>query len=204
MDYDFVEIGAYCADTLADTALANTRGLLIEPIQGYLDLIPFHPTITKVAVAIVDENTKAPLLYYIEPDDIKRHKLHPWIAQCNMIGAPHPWHLRYTEAWDHTGQSRDLTQLGIVRVCTVPTMTFTELVIKYEISSIKVLKIDAEGFDCKIINSMLNYTTILPKKIQFETNEIGGSEEIQLTRERLSYLGYTHTVDGQNTISTRM
>jgi FkbM family methyltransferase len=203
MDYDFVEIGAYWADTLADNATPTTRGILIEPIKEYLDRIHNFPLITKVAVAIVDEQAKAPLLYYVTQADIKQHGLHDWIAQCNMIGSPHPWHLRYTEAWDHIGPGRDLTQLGIVRVKTVPTMTFAELVTKYDISAINFLKIDAEGFDCKIINSMLNYTTILPKKIQFETNETASSEEIQSTKERLAGIGYTHTIDGQNTISMR-
>ena len=203
MTYDFVEIGAYFADTCVDTANQSTRGLLVEPIETYLERIPDFPLITKVPFAIVDEQTEEhPFLYYITQDDVKQHNLHDWIAQCNCIGRPHLWHLSYTEAWDHSGPSRDLTQLGIVRVKAVPCMTFKQLADKFDITAIIFLKIDAEGYDSRIINSMLDHTSILPKKIQFETNEMSNPITVQTALYRLTALGYTHVVDGQNTIST--
>lgn len=204
MHYDFIEIGAFCHDTLADTATPNTRGLLIEPVQEYLDRIKLDrfPLITKVSAAIVDVMPDEPLLlYYVPEEKVKQHRLHSWMTQCNSIGKPHPWHVRYYANQDGTGECTRLLRKGIVHVREVDLMTWSQLVTKYDVTSLDFLKIDAEGFDCRIVNSVLDHGS-RPPKIQFETNGTCPFDEVEETKQRMTSLGYVHRVDGANTIST--
>lgn len=203
MHYDFIEIGAYCHDTLVDTANHSTRGILVEPIKEYLDRIhcPF-PLISKVNAAIVDKFEGNLLLYYVPENKVKQYRLHNWITQCNSIGKPHPWHINYFSNPDGTGECTNLMKQGIVQVRTVPAMTYGQLLAGACATSVDFLKIDTEGFDCKIVNSAIDSKFRLPRVIQFETNGICPIEEVEATKARLTSLGYTHRIDGANTIST--
>lgn len=209
MHYDFIEIGTYRGDTLADNAKRTVRGLMIEPMVEYLDQLQLEdlPFVTKVPVAIVDKPTDTDLIiFFITTEDVQRHSLHPWMAQCNSIGKFHPWHVAYHNNPNGSGPERNLTKLGIVRARTVTCMTWKQLMKKYDVTSVDFVKIDAEGYDVRIVNSILDYCAQdnikLPPKIQFETNSTTEQIHQDLLRGRLASLGYNNVIDGQNTIST--
>ena len=70
-------------------------------------------------------------------------------------------------------------------------MSWKTLVNRYNIDSVNLLKIDTEGHDCEIINSILNTGSALPNKIHFEANILTDSEIIKRTLKRLIESGYT-------------
>jgi FkbM family methyltransferase len=201
MHYDFIEIGSHYQCTLLEFAPDNHVGLTIEPIGEYLFRLPNRCNVTKLAAAIVaDESVKEMDLYYVTERDIQRKGLHKWISQCNQLGSYHPWHLNYYRKPDVKVNPISLVQMGIVKTRKVPCMTFNQLVQKFKIETVDYIKIDAEGYDCKIVNGILD-SEIRPKKIQFETHGGWGTEEIDQVRSRLTSVGYQNEITPTDTIS---
>jgi hypothetical protein len=77
-----------------------------------------------------------------------------------------------------------------MRSHTCECLSWETLVNRYNIESVNLLKIDTEGHDCEIINSILNNKIVLPKKIHFEANILTDSEIIRKTLRRLIESGY--------------
>ena len=79
----------------------------------------------------------------------------------------------------------------------VETIPVNELIKRYNINSVKFLKIDTEGHDTIILNDWLdcceNNKELYPKRIFFESKDL--TEPIELTKinERLINLGYKLT-----------
>jgi len=180
MKYDFIEIGTSDFETLLQTTKGQI-GLSIEPLKLYLDRLPKNSHVIKVNCAISDRNGITDV-FWVDPNDIEFYGLPIYLKGCNTIIRP------------HTTTSRILKEENLeflLNQSQCEMITWDELVSRYDIESLDLLKIDTEGHDCVIINNILNsHSKILPKKIWFESNELTNPRFIDRTVERLIDFGY--------------
>ena len=208
-DYDFVEIGTCFFDTLIQECDDNTVGISVEPIFEYLASLPNKPKVSKVNAAVVAPKDmpedKLMDLYYVHPESVREHRLEGWLLGCNTINKPHAMHTNYhanVVLWFNTEdkstlQTRNLLEEGIVKNMKVRCITFKELVEHFDIGKIGNLKTDTEGYDCVLLNSILDYyedkKDMSPTKIRFESNPLTPKEQVEEITKRLQEFGYTVT-----------
>ena len=88
----------------------------------------------------------------------------------------------------------------------VPKTTLHTLLAKDGVSGIYFLKIDTEGYDViilhKFISDIAHTPTLLPHKIQFESNSNIPRKEVDQILSTLLHTGYTLTQRGEDTIVT--
>jgi FkbM family methyltransferase len=202
-DYDFIEIGTAFFDTLIEKATDDQYGLSIEPVKEYLDKLPDKQYVTKINGAVVADEDHAGLdLYYVDEQDIEKHNLGIWMAGCNSIGKPHDFHTHYTPApalWHNdeirsTLQTVNLFDYGLVKTRKIECFTYQNLIEKFNIGHVKLLKIDTEGYDAKILKSVIKYynsdINIMPNEINFESNAHSDKKEIEEVKTILINIGY--------------
>lgn len=197
MDYDFVEIGTSDFDTLIQTCPDSAIGLSVDPIQYYLDRLPIKPHVTKVNAAVSDSDGEV-ACYYVPEEKIRAHNLPQWVRGCNSIGAPHP---TVASVLMGAGLSADT----IIESFTILKLSITSLIRRYNIKSIKYLKIDTEGHDCVILAGYIDAVRqgVIPpaQKILFESNILTPRPTIDATISHLVALGYIQTsIGGDDTI----
>lgn len=169
MHYDFIEIGTSDFNTLIQKENPGI-GLSVEPLKIYLDALPDKEGVIKVNCAISDFDGVVDV-YWIDPQDIKVHNLPDWLRGCNSIIKPHPTAIAELFV-------RGLS--NIYKKTTCETITWETLVNRYNVTSIDYLKIDTEGHDCVILESILkSKAQILPKDIFFENNVLTSFESTQ-------------------------
>jgi hypothetical protein len=82
----------------------------------------------------------------------------------------------------------------LVKKIMVPCLTYKHLVDQYAIGFIEHLKIDTEGYDCKILNSIIDFykskAERLPNSLVFESNTHTDKLEVAEMKKRLIALGY--------------
>jgi len=211
MKLDFIEIGTADFETLVQKCSDTERGISVEPIKVYLDKLPNKKFVKKVNAAIVaDESLKSVHVYFIHENDIINYGLGGWLKGCNSVGKPHDFHVGYypdPSIWHKhpdrkTLPKRDLLSEGIVTCLEVPCMTFKSLMLENGINYVEFIKIDTEGQDSKLLNSILDFYEEsgldLPKKIVFETNAHNNPDDIKQVCVRLSNLGYQLNIDLNN------
>lgn len=170
IDYDFVEIGTSDFDNLIETADDTVKGLSIEPVKIYFDKLPSKANVKKLNCAVSDKDAEL-TCYWVHPDDIVEHSLPNWVRGCGTINHQHPLIIEQLS-------SRQLMHLYRHNKCEV--MSWSTLVERESIRSIKFLKIDAEGSDYAILESILNSThTVLPQRIQFENKDFADGHRLQ-------------------------
>lgn len=179
-EYDYLEIGS-CDFNVLSMQHPNLKGIIVEPIQEYIDRIPHHPNVLKINCAISDQN-KIGKMYYIPSDIIEKKNISGNFRGMNKLDTYHPGAIE-----------NNLLDLVQEKECEV--FTYFQLLQKYKITYIDFLKIDTEGHDCLIINNILdeckNYRDyILPKYILFENNTLTPSKIFDQTMSRLSTFGY--------------
>lgn len=177
MKYDFVEIGTCDYHTLLEGCSSGQRGISVEPVKEYLDRLPNKPNVTKVNVAISSEN-KMVNLFWVEPRNQEK------------------FNLGFTKGWGtiikpHRGHSEPEMMLstGMLSKHQVEAITWSTLVERYDIESVEYVKIDAEGHDCVIVNSILE-SSVHPNKISFEKTHCA-FDELTNVSERLVKTNYT-------------
>lgn len=179
MKMDYIEIGACNFDTLVE--VREDRGITIEPLDFYLNQLPNKPNNIKLNVAISNEDGFCDI-FYIDPNDIEKYDLPIWLKGCNSIIKEHQSVLEILK-------ERDLLQ--IYKKKKIECISWDTLLKRFNIHYIDFLKIDTEGFDCKIIQSILkSQTNLLPKKIKFEKNSLTEVSEIEKTIDLLKLRGY--------------
>jgi hypothetical protein len=184
MKYDFVEIGTSNFDTLIESATDQTRGISIEPIQYYLDALPKPPGVLKLKCAVSANNQRETLqVYYVPEDLVRQHNLPDWLRGCNSVGNYHLQH--------HVLGVTHLVQQDQV-VCLPIGTVFDQ----YEITELDYLKIDTEGSDCAIMLHLFDYlqdqdSSVRPRRILFESNELAVPAQVQLVISKFQTLGYS-------------
>ena len=188
--YNFVEIGTCDYDTLLEWCNEEQIGLSVEPIKIYLDKLPNKSNVIKVNAAITSEN-KMVDLFYVKPENQDKYNI-SFTKGWGTIIKPHKGH----------GDPEKLLESGILTKTTIEGITWKTLCERYNIGSVDWVKIDAEGHDCVIVNSILDYSEFLPEKISFEKTHC---EELELknTKNRLNNLGYLLIVDGEDLVYTK-
>jgi len=194
--FDFVEIGTSDFDTILETASDTDIGLSIDIIKQYLDILPDKSNCIKCNTAISDKNGDIDI-YYIPPDKIGKYNLPDWVRGCNTIGKPHPTVLSLLS-------NLGINQEDIIDHSKVEMVSFENLVHRFDIVGINILKIDTEGHDCVILN---NYCDVLDKnpslranEIYFESNELISRQDLTDVLRRLFTYGYDLISSDSNTI----
>lgn len=183
--YDFIEIGTSDFATLLQHAKPHHRGISVEPNKFYLDRLPDHPNVRKVCVAIGQEEGTLPM-YHITEEDRTTHGLPDWVKGCSRIGMVHPSVVNWLK-------KHSLPQ-SLIKKEDVPIITLKKLFNDYEVEAVDFVKIDAEGYDLKIMKDLLKLIEegIHVKKIKFETAPILSElEEVIQIIGKLEELGYS-------------
>jgi len=186
MKYDFVEIGTCDYHTLLEGCSSDEIGLSIEPIKIYLDNLPNKPNVTKVNVAISSED-KIVDLFWVEPHNQEKYNI-GFTKGWGTIISPHRGH----------NEAQMMLETGMLSKHQIESITWSTLVKRYDIESVKLVKIDTEGHDCVVINSILD-SNIHPQKIEFETTHCSTEELLQIA-VRLESMGYTLITEGEDTV----
>ena len=157
MDLDFIEIGTSDFDTLLESSI-NERGISIEPVQVYLNRLPHRKNTIKVCKGISDKCVNDAIIYYIPPHVIEALRLPNWLKGCNSFFEEHLRHSSYEEY--------------VVCDC-VDIIRFVDIINEFEVNKLKKLKLDCEGHDLTILDSiydqyMKRFLTVLPEEIYFE------------------------------------
>lgn len=206
---DFVEIGTSNFDTVSQhvSDTDNFVGFAVEPARHYLDSLPVRRGVKKVHAAIVTAPTTSSSsnsdgavvdttvdLYYVPEEVIDRLGLFYYLKGCNSIGGYHPGHL-------------ELNVKQHVVVDKVPTLTLTAFLRGEKIRRIRLLKIDAEGYDLTIMDELYRHMTqqraepqLHVDRIMFESNDDEQREVIQALIRNFIVLGYRVVMTGENTV----
>ena len=212
---DFLEVGSSDFNTITESCKDSEIGMVIEPIKTYLDNLPNRENVIKVNAALLFGNSEPVPVYYIKPEVIKQAGLFDWMRGCNMVGRPHDFHIDYFSTireFDHwhstwkgpnTPKGRNLVNEGLVTVEDVPSISFYKLVKDFNIGGIKYIKLDTEGMDADLLESILDdlwelNTVRLPEKIMFETNCHNDTTKSFNVINRLLRIGYKVMVGETN------
>lgn len=208
VNYDFIEVGTSCFDTIIERVSDETKGISIEPIKRYLDMLPNKQNVTKLCAALVsdeDYELNGDLdVYYVPDDIINQYNLGNWMMGCNSVGKPHDFHLGWfhdPNVW-HAAPDKsklmtvNLLEKGLVKVEKIKCYTYSMLVEEFNIGKVNFLKTDTEGNDAKLLRSIMNYHTKndliqnLPNEILFENNTHNKKEDLDSIKDLLRSLGY--------------
>lgn len=181
--YDFVEIGTSDFDTLIQSCDENTIGLSIEPVKIYFDRLPLKTNVKKLNCAVSNINSEL-TCYWVDADDIIKYQLPNWIRGCGTINHQHPLVIQELA-------SKNILDLYKSQKCEV--ISWSVLVERENIKSVSFLKIDAEGSDYDILESILNdVNSVIPNKIQFENKDFVDTNRLALILNKFSELGYSY------------
>jgi hypothetical protein len=192
--FDFIDIGT--SDFRYSKPKGSQTGIYVEPIKQYIDSIPDYPQCIKENIAIF-ETTGFVDIYYVPPDVIIEKKIPTWFKGCNSINSPH----RTVHDWIN---SRGWNVEDFIKKYSVRCMTLHDFFVKHNVSSIGTLKIDTEGYDCHIVNQLIDYLStndLSLNRLTFETNELAPNDLINKTVERLNQNNFT-TISLSNIDST--
>lgn len=168
MIYDIVEIGT--SDFRIDSLNSKQQCLLIEPVKFYLDRIENRTNIEKLNVAISNVNSIVEV-FYTNLEFLEKNKLPNWLRGCNSISKKHPSVVTYCK--ENNINQDDLIQNELIKTIT-PDFLFD----LYDIEHINYLKIDTEGHDLIILNSLFDSKNMpIIEKIKFESNILTNEKE---------------------------
>jgi len=200
VDADFIEIGTSNFNTITQL-IDDTDGLVgfaIEPSLHYLNSLPNKQGVTKANCAIVSaqdaaQGVKTVDFYYIPEHIIAEKGLQSFLKGCNSVGNYHPYHVALgLQAY-----------VVIEKVHAYSLESFLQL---HKIRRIRLLKIDAEGYDVVIMEELYQYmvvkkdTTLYPERILFETNVESQKPIVTDLIRKFVQLGYIVRLIGSDTV----
>tara|TARA_R110000824_G_scaffold808_2_gene4959 strand:+ start:18398 stop:19060 length:663 start_codon:yes stop_codon:yes gene_type:complete len=149
--FDFIEIGTSDFDTLIEKSDDDKRGISIEPIQYFLDRLPDRKNCIKICAAISDEEGEADL-YYIPEENIEKYNLPGFVRGTGSLYNRHPFILTLLANEAEDNQLPEALDPDDIIVKTKVRVTrLKNIVDQHNVKAIKILKIDAEGTDGKIL-----------------------------------------------------
>jgi FkbM family methyltransferase len=182
VDGVFIEPVKYYFDRMVDEAKRRLSGevfLNLNPNQ----VVPASKNRTHFENVAISDYEGDVYLYHINEEAMRYMGAPQWMRGCNSINEIHPSVEKWTKANGYFAP--DYITEEKVRVVRIKS-----IIDKYNITSLDLLKIDTEGHDCIILNDYLNTVEILPKVIQFESNELSDPKEVAKVVARLKPLGY--------------
>jgi FkbM family methyltransferase len=198
-EFDFCEIGTSDFDTCIEQAGPETVGLSVDPMRLYLERLPARPRVRKECAAISLVSGEAEI-FYVPLEEIVRHRLPDWVRGCNAVGAPHKTVLAKLAA-------RKLPE-SLICSLRVPQLTIAQLFAKHGVRRVRLVKIDTEGHDAKVVRSLIEHCDAQPlawpAKLIFETNGLGARSEDRAVIAELVQRGYAvRSQSGGDTVLER-
>lgn len=192
--YDFIEIGT--SDFHTEIEKKDEKiGISIEPIKYYLDRLPNKENCIKLNLGISNYNGTC-IVNYLSEKTIDKYKLPNWVRGCNSINS---YHITVNNLCKNIGiDIETISEKEPVEVSTLYT-----LMNKLSIVGVYFLKIDTEGHDTIILkkfyeeNQELRY---LPHIIQFESNVLSSSENIDEIVQLFTGIGYDLIIKDHDTV----
>lgn len=190
IDLDFIEIGTSNFDTLIQNS-TDAYGISVDAVKYYIDNLPDKQNVTKLNLGISNINSYIDV-YYIPEDVIEKNNFQKWFKGCNSINKFHPLHIKH-KLEDYVVKEQ------------VKVITCYELFYYNKVKKVKYLKIDTEGHDTVILDSLFNYLRYLPNafypdKIFFESNEHSNSVDVDDIINKYISIGYKLVHRGYDTI----
>lgn len=161
------------------TQAGKQDGIFIEPVKYYFDRLP---DCNKVNCA-VSNYTGMIKMYYLTDSEINKYNLPEWVRGCNSVKIPHKSVVDLLKVNDIPG--------SVIHCDIVPVKRIADIISEYNVTSIKLLKVDTEGHDCVIVNDYLDTVEFLPDQIFFEANSLTPNSEVVQLISRLNGLGYS-------------
>jgi FkbM family methyltransferase len=156
----FVEVGTADFDTCEKLITNGWSGVCIEPVKYYFKKLPKYPNIHYENIAISDKKGDSEIHYY-DPEKILKTE-DKWLKGIGSLeGKTGPLSLEVNEK---------LFENNIIKQ-PVKTDTLTNICDKYQITKIDFLKIDTEGHDIKVLES-LDLDKVYVKMIKIEHTHV--------------------------------
>ena len=157
----FVEVGTCDFDTCEKLIKNGWSGIVIEPVKYYFDKLPKYPNIKYENIAISDNKDESSI-HYLDPEIITNES-QSWMKGISSI----------------RGETGPLS---------LNTDTLQNICDKYNVTSIDFLKIDTEGHDIKVLES-LDLDKVYVKMIKIEHQHVD-KEYLKNHLQNNNYLVY--------------
>jgi len=193
MHVDFLDIGTSDFDIGDGHINTNKKYLLVEPVVNYLNNLINHTNIIKANFAISDTEGDISV-FYVDEAIIKQYDLPDWIRGCNKINSKHPTVLKVLK-------DRNLVE-DIITEKIVKCITFKTLIKMYDVTSINHLKIDTEGHDHIVLQTVVDCLNDM--ELNIETIKIeylplfGNTDKIDSVAEKLKTFFPIQQLIGEN------
>ena len=201
-NFGLVVIGAHSGVWLKSLfdEYQNQNILLVEPVPYNITLLKENTAKYKnisIETSAVSEKNQIKKFYYVKPDAVKKLGKH-WASGVGSFDKQH--------ILNHKNKRFAVSDSDIKEV-DIQYLTFSDLIEKYSISSIKLLQIDVEGAEFEILNS-INFEKIEIKKIIFEFKHFDGTfkegPKLKLIKEKLINFNYQlKEIDKENILAEK-
>ena len=169
----FIEVGSCDFDTLNNLADAGWHGMIIDPMEKYLNNIPRKTGVDYIPCAI-DHQTGESILYTASDEMTKLDS--DYAGMSTMVDSEtRNWG---TGRWGFTEDGTDFLNNEI----RIKTITFRDLFQQHHrnIQAIDFLKIDTEGYDFEVLKSFpWDLTNLKPNLIKVEHIHLQNSLEMK-------------------------
>ena len=162
----FIEVGSCDFDTLNDLADAGWHGMIIDPMEKYLNNIPRKPGVNYIPCAI-DHHTGETTIYTSSDEMTKLDS--DYRGMSTMVESKE-------RNW---GVRKDGVNIFNDEV-RIKTITFRDLFKQHHVWAIDFLKVDVEGYDFEVLKSFpWELTNLKPNFIKVEHMHIKNSDEMK-------------------------
>jgi len=192
MKYKFIDIGCGPFDVSSDIYGTNVKGMYIEPIKQFLDILPGSNSIDKVNAAITDFIGEREMDVWLLDEPIKyytKDELHSIKETIDRKGIDiaNTGLGRIINSGGGTFiENRDSIPYESTKV-NVKCITLKKLINDYNIEEVDHIKIDVEGHENIVLNQLLDIMRSTDFKInnilQFEWNDLSDRDELMKLAE---------------------
>jgi FkbM family methyltransferase len=167
--FGLVVIGAHSGIWLSSLLekYKDQNTLLVEPVPYNIKLLKENTLKyknVKIETSAISKKKENKKFYFIKPESIKSLGKH-WASEIGSFDKKH--------IINHKKKRFDVSDSDIEEI-KIQYLTFSDLLTKYDISSIDMLQIDAEGSEFEIMDS-INYKDVKINKIFFESKHFDGT-----------------------------
>ena len=177
----FIEVGVCDFDTCEQLVENGWHGLMIEPVPYYFKKLKKHDHIHYENVAISNTSGHQDI-HFIDPEKIDSDPEKEWLKGVSSL--------------DGGGCFRYNQTVSLFQHCkkqTVQVCTLDDLCKKYNIQSVDFLKIDTEGHDFKVLQS-IDLDRVYVKMIKIEHKHVSSRDIEEYLRDK-NYIVYVEKED---------
>lgn len=177
MNYKFIDIGTGHHSVSSDIFGTEVRGMYVEPIQQYLDVLPNGTNIIKENCVISNINgiVEFNAILVDNPKYFSNNEMINIVENKNKL-------TEYLKKYDRSGQSSLNVFLKNSKKIKVVSLTLKNLFEKHNVTSIDYLKIDAEGHEEVILKQLItllhNKKISINNEIKFEYNNLSDKKKL--------------------------